>query len=71
MQINQSSYSSYQSSMVLDRFAMQTMKDSQEITSQSVDKLLSSVAEVSQNVAQYSSRPALAAGVGQSLDVYA
>lgn len=56
------SYSSYQSSMVKEAFSIESIKNSSEMASQTIDTLMSGVSQI-----VMASRP----GIGGSIDTYA
>ncbi len=63
--------SAYQSMRVQEQFAISTMKDTAEITEQSVDILLASTEAITRSVAASAANAVLMPGVGGVIDVYA
>ncbi len=63
--------SAYQSMRVQEQFAISTMKDTQELATQSIDVLLASTEAITRSVASSAANAVLMPGVGGVIDVYA
>ncbi len=68
--MSMNSINNFERNQILDRFAIEAIRDTRELTSQSLERLLSSMREVVAQVPE-SARPALMVGLGQNIDTYA